>query len=340
MAGRIVWALVKLYCRAGCSGKAVAAALAFHPPDPPFYEVVEKTAKGLTDSDDAQYDVILRGDIEALVRPVFSRTQVTQTVHKIETKSKSVINCFFFHHPQAKATILFSHGNAADIGAMTPRFLEIATHLEVNVCGYDYSGYGGGTGSPTEHQVHYDAAATLSFLQRVYQIRRSEIIVYGESIGSGPTTKLAASKGEPFLGCVLHAPLKSGLRILTSNRILCCCDIFPNIDVIRRAKCPVWVIHGLADDQIPVIHGQDLHRNVPDEYKTDPWWVPRAGHSDIVYNNFKAYIVRFRKFLSLSLDRRERLGETNGASKSVEKGENLEEGVDIVPRPESGNPKH
>lgn len=43
---------------------------------------------------------------------------------------------------KAKVTILFSHGNAEDIGMIFDSFNEFAKELWVNVLAYDYEGYG------------------------------------------------------------------------------------------------------------------------------------------------------------------------------------------------------
>jgi hypothetical protein len=36
----------------------------------------------------------------------------------------------------------------------------------------------------------------------------------------------------------------SGLRVITPSRLLACFDIFPNINRIKKVKCPVYIIHG------------------------------------------------------------------------------------------------
>ena len=73
----------------------------------------------------------------------------------------------------------------------------------------------------------------------------------------------------------------SGIRVLTESRLLCCCDLFPNIDRIKRVKAPVLVIHGLEDEEVGVHHGMRLYNATPDEFKVDPWWVRGAGHNDV-----------------------------------------------------------
>lgn len=86
-------------------------------------------------------------------------------------------------------------------------------------------------------------------------------------------------------------------------RALACLDIYPNINRIKRVRCPVMVIHGCLDQEVDLSHGQELHRAVPTQYKREPWWVADRGHNDITDGPGKLaeYIRRLRRFVS-SLD--------------------------------------
>jgi abhydrolase domain-containing protein 17 len=88
--------------------------------------------------------------------------------------------------------------------------------------------------------------------------------------------------------------------VLFFCRALACLDIFPNIDRIKKVKCPVMVIHGKLDEEVSLSHGKSLHEAVPEEYKRDPWWVPDRGHNDITEGPGKlaAYIEKLRSFLT------------------------------------------
>lgn len=52
------------------------------------------------------------------------------------------IPAFFIKRNNASVTILFSHGNAEDLGMMYHRMKELARLIGVNVMVYDYCGYG------------------------------------------------------------------------------------------------------------------------------------------------------------------------------------------------------
>lgn len=153
-------------------------------------------------------------------------------------------------HPNAKYTMIYSHGNATDCGAMFPMYCMIALYLKINVVGYDYTGYGASMAAgipPTEKQTYKDIKAVYDYCLRTKLVSdpSSEIVLYGQSVGSGPSCYLAGcSKTRPIAGLVLHSPILSGLRVITDSRFLACFDIFPNIKRIRNIKVPLFVIHG------------------------------------------------------------------------------------------------
>lgn len=95
---------------------SVAAKFAFFPPDPPTYDVFR----------------------EQDGRLVFSGVSLDRNmdVHLLETKAGNKIVATFWKHPFARFTLLYSHGNAADLGQMLELFIELRAHLRVNVMRY------------------------------------------------------------------------------------------------------------------------------------------------------------------------------------------------------------
>jgi fermentation-respiration switch protein FrsA (DUF1100 family) len=83
-------------------------------------------------------------------------------------------------------------------------------------------------------------------------------------------------------------------------RLLACLDIYPNIDRIKKVKCPVMLIHGQLDQEVDISHGLDLHRAVPSQFQRHPWWVKDRGHNDITEGPGKLaeYIRRVRSFMN------------------------------------------
>jgi len=278
--GGVVGTLITIYCYSGCQGTLVASALAFHPPPPQYsFEFDEKTQK---------YEFLLEG----------ARVSTPVVANMITTSSKSKIPIICIRSPGAKTSILFSHGNATDLGAMFGFFVAMSKILGVNVIAYDYTGYGMSEQSPdwegnvrtTEKQVYLDADAAYEWAKaNVVSDTKTDLILYGQSVGSGPSCYLASDPERPVAGLILHSPIMSGLRVLTLNRLMGCFDIFPNVDRIVDVAAPVFIIHGEQDMEVDVAHGKALHKLVPDQYKRSPWWVPERGHNDIMINNDREY---------------------------------------------------
>ena len=91
-------------------------------------------------------------------------------------------------------------------------------------------------------------------MTEILNIPSDNIILFGRSIGSGPTLYLA----EKYLvaGIILHTPFASLLRVLFPN-LRCtipCLDKFPNIKRIKKVDCPIYIVHGLRDELVQVTH--------------------------------------------------------------------------------------
>lgn len=88
-------------------------------------------------------------------------------------------------HRPTKTTILYSHGNAADIGAMYDFLMLLREYLQVNVFHYEYIGYGlakmdGDTPLiPNETTTYESAEAAFEYLTVNKDIPKEEIIMYG-----------------------------------------------------------------------------------------------------------------------------------------------------------------
>ncbi|XP_022135546.1 protein ABHD17B-like [Momordica charantia] len=252
---------------------SVAAKFAFFPPDPPTYDVCRE--------DDG--------------RLVFSGVSADRNmeVHLLETKAGNKIVATFWKHPFARFTLLYSHGNAADLGQMHELFIELRAHLRVNIMSYDYSGYGASTGKPSEFNTYHDIEAVYNCLRSVYGIKEEDMILYGQSVGSGPTLHLA-SRLQRLRGVVLHSAILSGIRVLYPVKMTFWFDIFKNIDKIRLVSSTVLVIHGTNDDIVDWSHGKRLWELSKEKY--DPLWVKGGGHCNL--ETYPEYIKHLRKFVN------------------------------------------
>ena len=179
----------------------VAAKLAFLPPDPSTY-AIDKDEDGactlhLTEKSEWQYT---HRELEGI--EVFTTT----------TSRNNTIGCMYVKNcDNPKYTILFSHGNAVDLGQMSSFFVGLGSRIDCNIFAFDYSGYGISNGKPTETNVYADAEAAWNVLTKKYNVPPNQIILYGQSIGTIASIDLG-TKYE-VAGVILHSPLMSGMRV-------------------------------------------------------------------------------------------------------------------------------
>lgn len=100
--------------------------------------------------------------------------------------------------------VLVFHGNGYVMEEMVGDELGCLREIGASLLLNDYRGYGG----PDETTVNEDAEAALNYLLRDRRIARSDVIVLGRSIGSGPATQLARNHAG-LGGLILESPFSS-----------------------------------------------------------------------------------------------------------------------------------
>ena len=233
-----------------------------------------------------------------IAKAVFQPPPATYGGHAIKlnwrrTKNKREIPCTFIDN-NSEYTILFSHGNAEDIGMVVTLLRGWSEKVQVNLLVYDYVGYGVAkrdrvTGEdliPSE-QGCYDAVETcFDFLRNDLKKDTNKIILWGRSLGSGPTCwlgKKCAKENIPLCGIILQSAFQSIFRVAFDFRLSLPGDLFPNIDRIPFVDVPVMVIHGTKDEIVPFFNGERLFFAVPPKLRYEPKWVANGNHNNIEY---------------------------------------------------------
>mmetsp|Transcript_10821 Transcript_10821/g.31491 ORF Transcript_10821/g.31491 Transcript_10821/m.31491 type:complete len:317 (-) Transcript_10821:972-1922(-) len=253
-------------------------------------------------------------------------------------------------------TIIYSHGNAEDVGLSLPYLDHLSQCCNCNVLAYEYCGYSISDGEASEKNCYECIDAAYRYLvegrgaalkgndaggskiknaraseQEFTSVDPSRIVLFGRSLGTGPTVDLAArllsKTGESscIAGVVLQSPLESAGRCVVSevvSTMLYHFDLFRNYEKIEKlAPVPVFIMHGLNDKVVPCASGKALYASLTKErnrrqaleeeitikngtggkpsMEYSPKWIPYVGHNDMPEVDCMNDVTKFLHFLEL-----------------------------------------
>jgi len=215
----------------------------------------------------------------------------------LTTSRSEAIPAFHIPYQGALYTLLFSHGNAEDLGLFMRDFQDVSRQLRVNVFAYEYTGYGLSTGQPAEAAVYADIEAAFKYLRDEMSVPWQRIVPYGRSVGTAPSLHLASQTA--VRGVILQSPMVSIYRIPFHLRFTLPGDLFANIDKVSSVCCPVFIIHGTRDEIVPFWHGQALHEACKKNGIAHDGYVVEGGdHNNLEAHAGDAFYERLRGFLS------------------------------------------
>lgn len=106
----------------GCMVSQLAAKFAFFPPSPPTYQLKKS-------GEDGKLTVV------SAAAPIPHADDTSLDVLLVDTKHGNKIVAFYLRNPYARLTLLYSHGNAADLGQLYDLFVQLKVNLRVNLMG-------------------------------------------------------------------------------------------------------------------------------------------------------------------------------------------------------------
>lgn len=281
--------------------KAFIAKIAFQPPSPPSY----KESK----------DIIW---LEC------KHSQKKNNNTKDPNYEKVLIPAIFLECKSSDQVLLYSHGNATDLGQMLPYLQLLNTALKINVFSYDYQGYGISKPkgrSPSEKRVYESITVCAEYLLNVKKFPSEKIIIFGCSLGSGATVYLASNHGKEsknsFRGVILQSAFISGLKTKLKVDSSIPFDIFPNLERVQNIECPTFLIHGKADEIVPFEHALMLNKKLKYPYP-DQLHISYAGHNNIIevlsVERYVKKLYNFIKYLNEFHEKDNKSLEENGKS--------------------------
>lgn len=158
-------------------------------------------------------------------------------------------------------TVIVFNGNAGNRSYRAPLAAAFA-RANFAVLLFDYRGFGGNPGFPTESGLSVDARAARGYVIAQPNVDRERLVYFGESLGSAVATELAVD--HPPAALVLRSPFTSLSDIgrvhypmLPVRWLLR--DRYDTIGRISRVRAPVLIVGGDRDRIVPIAQTRQLY---------------------------------------------------------------------------------
>ncbi len=197
----------------------------------------------------------------------------------IETPDGARVLAWYARAKPGMPTLLYFHGNA---GSLETRIERIRKYMArgLGVFMMTYRGFGGSTGQPSEAANVADAKLAYDQLTAL-GVDPVDIIIYGESLGTGVAVQVAAVR--PAAGLVLDAPYTSMVDLAALHYPYIpgrwfMTDRYDTRAHIKDVAAPLLILHGELDDIVPVTMGREIFNLAPPPKVIRTF--PGAGHAD------------------------------------------------------------
>jgi uncharacterized protein len=190
--------------------------------------------------------------------PVLSPTEVgLDEVEEVRIQTADGVSLSGWFVPAATSepvgAVIVFNGNAGNRSFRAPLAAALAAaHLDVLL--FDYRGYGGNLGTPSEQGLLADARAVHAWMKVRTSAGPDRMLYVGESLGAGVAAALALE--EPPRALVLRSPFTSLADVgqfhypfLPVRALLR--DHFSVVDHVARYEGPLLVVAGEADAIVP-----------------------------------------------------------------------------------------
>jgi uncharacterized protein len=186
---------------------------------------------------------------------------------QLRTNDDLVLDAWFVpaKEPGREVTVLVANGNAGDRSLRAPLARALAAR-GIAVLLFDYRGYGGNPGRPSEEGLARDARAAYRFLTEDVGTAADRLLYYGESLGAAVITELATEY--PPAGLVLRSPFVDLASVgqvhypfLPVRALLR--DRYPLAEQLANVTVPVTVVYGSDDSIVPPAHSRTVAESAP-----------------------------------------------------------------------------
>ena len=184
-------------------------------------------------------------------------------IEKVKITTSDNLNLLgWFHNKDLKKfkTIVYFHGNAGSLDNRIYK-LNYFKNMDVNFLIIAWRGFSGNKGKPSEKGLYEDGKSTIKFLKNL-GVTEKDIIIYGESLGTGVATEIAQNR--KFGGLILETPFTSMIEAAKNFYPyipvgLLLKDKYKNDKKIKNINIPILVMHGEADQIVPFWMGKKIY---------------------------------------------------------------------------------
>lgn len=199
-------------------------------------------------------------------------------------------------HADARGTLLYCHGNTGSIANRIGVFRHLR-RLRVNLLAFDYRGYGRSAGTPSESGLFQDVRAAFDHLVGALGQPRSQVILFGHSLGGAVAIDCALDRRPA--GLVVQASfthIRDAAKALfpTLPLHLAATRQFRSIEKVARLGMPKLFIHGDSDATVPLELGKKLFEAASEPKEL--YIVRHGGHNDLHRHGGARYLRRLSRF--------------------------------------------
>lgn len=182
--------------------------------------------------------------------------------------------------PASGTTVIVFNGNGGNRASRAPLAERLSRHGIASLL-FDYRGYGGNPGTPSEKGLASDARAALRYVASRRDVDGDRIVYFGESLGSGVAVGLAIER--PPFALILRSPFTS---LVDVGRVhypflpvaLVLRDRFPSLVRIATLQRPLLVIATDKDAVVPTAQSERLYNAAASPKRLVI--IEGAGHND------------------------------------------------------------
>ena len=193
----------------------------------------------------------------------YSEDKISVDIENVRIKTSDNIELLGWYHEKNLKdfkTLIFFHGNAGSLENRIHK-LNHFRDMNINFLIIAWRGFSGNNGNPSEQGLYEDGKSAIDWLIKK-GVSEKNLILYGESLGTGVATHLAQNKN--YAGVILETPFTS--MIDAAKKFypyipvkLLLKDKFENYKKIKNINSPILIMHGEVDQLVPFSMGKKIY---------------------------------------------------------------------------------